>query len=217
MEEKQPPAYVALLALTIVLTILAVVTLLPSQGASKPNVLGYRSICSFAPSASALCGLAAGITCTLRNRFVSRRRGTARYAPPFAPIGVSLVLVVIAVVFGVRFARVQSRFVAVIEKSAPAAGSLPASFGSLADGVHTASAVEGDISATVEMDVLAGKINDLRLVDAKNVEASLAAQIFESVILAQSVSVDAVSGATASSMVLLNAVAAAAAAAPTSP
>jgi uncharacterized protein with FMN-binding domain len=209
MEEKQSPSYIALLALTIVLTILAMVTLLPSPAASKPNVLGYRSVCSFAPAASAVCGLAAGITCTLRNRLVSRKRARTRYAPPFAPIGVSLVLVVFAVVFGVRFGRIQSRYIAVIEKTTPASGS----FGALVDGVHTASASEGDISATVEMDVTAGKIRDLRLVDAKNVEASLAAQLFEAVIGAQSAGVDAVSGATASSRVLLNAVAAAAVAA----
>ncbi len=210
MEEKQPPAYIALLGLTLAFTVLAVVTLLPSPGASKPNVLGYRSVCSFAPAASALCGLAAGITCTLRNRLVSRKRASTRYAPPFAPAGVSLVLAVIAVVFGVRFARIQSRFVAVIERTPVAAGRL----GALADGVHTATATEGDVSATVEMDVAGGKIADLRLVDAKNVEASLAAQLFEAVIAAQSTGVDAVSGATASSRVLLNAVAGAAASPP---
>jgi uncharacterized protein with FMN-binding domain len=213
MEAKQPPAYAALLALTIAFTVLAVVTLLPSRAASKPNVMGYRSVCSFAPAASALCGLAAGITCTVRNRLVSRKRASARYAPPFAPVGVSLVLVVIAVVFGVRFARVQSRFAAVLEKTAPAAGS----FAGLADGVHTATAGEGDISATVEMDVGGGKVKDLRLVAGRNVEASLAAQLFQAVIETQSASVDAVSGATASSRVLLNAVAAAAASPPAAP
>jgi uncharacterized protein with FMN-binding domain len=211
MEEKQPPAYVALLGLTIVLTILAVITLLPSPGASKPNVLGYRSVCSYAPAATALCGLAAGFTCTLRNRLVSRLRASRRYAPLFAPVGVSLALIAVAVVFGVRFARVQSRFVAVIEKTPAAA------LGALADGVHTATASEGEISATVEMDVSGARIVDLRLVDGRNVEASLAAQLFEAVIGKQSTDVDVVAGATASSRVLLNAVAAAAASPPPAP
>lgn len=213
MGEKQPPAYVALLGLTIAFTVLAAVTLLPSPGASKPNVLGYRSVCSYAPAATALCGLAAGITCTLRNRLVSRLRASRRYAPLFAPVGVSLALIAVAVVFGVRFAKVQSGFVAVIEKTPPTAAAL----GALADGVHTATASEGGISATVEMDVTGGRINDLRLVDGMNVEASLAAQLFEAVIGAQSTDVDAVAGATASSRVLLNAVAAAAATPPSAP
>ena len=206
MEQKQSPAYIAMLALTIVFSVLAIVTLLPRAAASKPNVLGYRSVCSFAPAASALCALLAGITCTLRNRLVSRKAASARYAPPFAAVGVTLALGVIAIVFGIRFARVESRFRSVIESTPPVAGG----FGVLADGIHTASASEGDIAATVEMEIVSGKINDLRLVDGRNVEASLAARIFEAVIVAQSTSVDAVSGATASSAVLLKAVAAAA-------
>jgi uncharacterized protein with FMN-binding domain len=210
MEEKQPPAYVAMLAASIVFTLLAIVTMLPNPGASKPNVLGYRSVCSFAPAASALCGLLAGITCTVRNRLVSRKAASARYAPPFAPVAAAVVLVAVAAVFGVRFARVQSRFQTVIEKTTARGGA----FGTLADGVHKASASEGDISATVELDVVSGRVDDLRLVSGKNVEASLAAQLFEAVIAAQSTSVDAISGATASSRVLLNAVAAAAAASP---
>ena len=163
-------------------SVLAIVTLLPRAAASKPNVLGYRSVCSFAPAASALCGLLAGITCTLRNRLVSRKAASARYAPPFAAVGVTLALGAIAIVFGIRFARVESRFRSVIESTSPAAGG----FGVLADGIHTASASEGDIAATVEMEIVSGKINDLRLVDGRNVEASLAAQIFEAVITAQS-------------------------------
>lgn len=183
MEQRQPAAYHALLALTIALSLLAVVTLLPNPGASKPNVLGYRSVCSFAPAAS------------------------ARYAPPFAPIGAAVLLAAIAVVFGVRFGRIQSRFAAVLERVPPAGGE----FSGLPDGLRRASASEGDISATVEMRVAEGRVAELRLLDGRNVEASLATRLFEAVIAAQSGSVDAVSGATASSRVLLAAVAAAAA------
>jgi uncharacterized protein with FMN-binding domain len=210
MEERQPTAYYALLGVTVVFTVLAIITLLPNPGASKPNVLGYRSVCSFAPAASALCGLLAGITCTIRNRVVSRRASSARYAPPFAPIVAAGVLLAVVAVFAVRFVKVQSRFVAVIEKTAKAGGA----FGPLADGVRAASSSEGDISATVEMTVAAGRVKDLRLISGKNVDTSLAAQLFQEVITAQSSAVDAVSGATASSRVLLKAVAAAAAANP---
>lgn len=207
MEEKQPPAYIAMLAATIVLSLLAIITLLPSPGASKPNVLGYRSVCSFAPAASALCGLVAGICCTIRRRRFSRTASSARYAPLFVPVGVSLILLVIAGIFTVRFVRVQSRFVAVIEKTQGEGGAL----GVLKDGVYKASASEGDISAVVELRVAAGRVDDIRLIEGKNVETSLAAQLFEQVVASQSSAVDGVSGATASSHVLLNAIAAAAA------
>ena len=77
MEKNESPVYWAMLALTLAFSVLAVVTLIPA-GASKPNVLGYRSVCSFAPTATALCGLLAGITCTLRNRMASRRASSIR-------------------------------------------------------------------------------------------------------------------------------------------
>jgi uncharacterized protein with FMN-binding domain len=213
MTEKQPPAYIAMLVLTVAFSILAIVTMLPSPGASKPNVLGYRSVCSFAPAASALCGLLAGITCTLRNRLISRLAASRRYAPLFAPVGASIVLVAIAVVFGIGFGRAQARFVSVIGRTQAAGGA----FGSLADGTYAASVNEGEVSAAVELTVSAGRVDDIRLVQGKNVEASLAARIFEAVITSQSTQVDAVSGATASSQVLLKAVAAAAAAPPAAP
>ena len=210
MEERQPAAYHALLALTIALTVLTVVTLLPNPRASKPNVLGYRSVCSFAPAASALCGLLAGLTCTLRNRLVSRKAAGARYAPPIAPAAAAAVLMALAVVFGVRFGRAQSRFEAVIDRTLPPG----AAFAALEDGVRRASAAEADIAATVEMRVVAGRVEELRLVEGRNVEPPLASRLFQAVISAQSTSVDAVSGATASSRVLLAAIAAAAAAGP---
>lgn len=210
MEEKQSAGYYALLGVTVVFTVLAIVTLLPNPGASKPNVLGYRSVCPFAPAASALCGLLAGVTCTIRNRMVSRRAASARYAPPFAPIAAAVVLLAVVAVFTVRFVKAQSRFVAVIENTSKTG----TAFGPLADGVRSASASEGDISATVEVTVAAGLVEDLRLTSGKNVDAALAAQLFQQVIAAQSSAVDAVSGATASSRVLLKAVAAAAAANP---
>ena len=210
MEEKQPAAYYALLGLTIVFSILTVVTLLPRPGASKPNVLGYRSVCSFAPAASALCGLAAGITCTVRNRLASRRSSSARYAPPFAPLAAAILLLAVAAVFTVRFVRIQSRFVAVIESAREAGGA----FGPLARGTRVATASEGDIAATVEITVVDGRIEDLKLMSGKNVDVPLAAGLFKDVIAAQSTAVDSVSGATASSRVLLQAVSAAATANP---
>jgi uncharacterized protein with FMN-binding domain len=210
MAEKQRPAYYALIGVSLVASILAVVTLLPSPGARKPNIFGYRSVCSFAPAATALCGLAAGITCTIRNRLVSIRRSSTRFQPPIAAVGVGLLLAAVAVVAGARFAAVQSRFGEVVSESQPVRGAL----GVLRDGTRSATVTEGEVSATVTAAVSGGRVASLALGEATNVEASVAAAIFEAVKQAQSTAVDVVSGATASSQVLLKAIEQATGAAP---
>ncbi|MCX7029984.1 MAG: FMN-binding protein [Spirochaetes bacterium] len=202
MNERQPAAYYALIGLSLVFSVLAVVTLLPNPSASKPNVLGYRSVCTFAPAATALCGLLAGITCILRNRLVSARRVATRFQPPFVAILVLGALVAAAAVFGARFSASQSRFAAIIADSAPAG----ASFASLEDGTRLATVSEGEVSATVEITVAGGSVTGLRLVEGTNVEQSVADVVFAAVEESQSSAVDAVSGATASSNVLLKAI-----------
>lgn len=66
------PAYMALLGLSALFALGAVVTLIPNPSASWPNILGYKSICTFAPGATFGCALLAAITCALRARFVKR-------------------------------------------------------------------------------------------------------------------------------------------------
>ena len=206
MERNESAAYYGLLGLSLAFSILAVVTLLPSPGASKPNVLGYRSVCSFAPAATALCGLLAGATCTVRNRRFSRRAAQTRYQPFILPAGVAILLLAAAVVFGIRFGAAQARFNSVIARTQPTAGAL----GQLAEGTRSATVTEGEVSATVEVTVRAGSIDAIRLTAGANVDDALATTIFERVRSAGSVEVDAVSGATASSAVLLKAIAEAA-------
>ena len=65
-------AYTALLALSGIFALGAVLTLIPNPGASWPNILGYKSLCTFAPGATLGCALLAAITCTLRARFIKR-------------------------------------------------------------------------------------------------------------------------------------------------
>jgi uncharacterized protein with FMN-binding domain len=202
MDERQPTAYYALIGLSLAFSVLAVITLLPNPSASKPNVLGYRSVCTFAPAATALCGLAAGITCILRNRLVSARKASTRYQPPFVAVLVLGALVAAAAVFGARFSAVQAHFENLIAESAPRG----AAFTSLADGTRRATAEEGDVSATVEITVSGGSVTGLRLIEGRNVELSVADAVFAAVRKMQSSSVDAVSGATASSNVLLRAI-----------
>lgn len=204
--ERQPPAYRLMIGLSLLFSIGAVLTLVPNAGASKPNVLGYRSLCTFAPAATALCGLAAGITCVLRNRLVSARRASTRFQPPFAAVIVLGGLVALAAVFGAQYRRAEARFGDVIAAALPSG----AGFGALADGTRTASTAEGEVSATVEMTIRGGAVTGLRLVEGKNVEPSVADAIFAAVREAQSTGVDAVAGATATSNVLLKAIEAAA-------
>lgn len=208
MEQRQPAAYWGLLALSLAFSILALVTLLPNPGAAKPNVLGYRSICSFAPAATALCGVLAGITCTVRNRRFSRRAASMRYRPLIIPGAVGVLLLVFALVFGIRFGNAQSRFQAVIQKTAPTAA--PEATAAFVDGTRSAAFQEGEVAAEVEVTVASGRIDSVRLVSGTNVDAALARTIFSRVKSAGSTSVDAVSGATASSAVLLKAITAAA-------
>ncbi len=201
MERNETAAYWGLLALSLAFSILAVVTLIPNPAAAKPNVLGYRSVCSFAPAATALCGVLAGITCTIRNRRFSRRASSMRYRPMIIPGAVGVLLLAMALLFGIRFGAAQSRFQAVIQKTAPAAAT-----SAFADGTRRATFQEGEVSAEVEVTVASGRIDSLRLLSGRNVDAALADTIFSRVKSAGSTSVDAVSGATASSNVLLTAI-----------
>jgi uncharacterized protein with FMN-binding domain len=205
MEKNESPVYWSLFALSLALGAAALATLVPNAAAAKPNVLGYRSVCSFAPAATALCGLLAGLTCTVRNRMFSRRAASMRHRPLIIPAGIGLVLLVIAAVFGIRFGAAQSRFQAIIEKTGIVSQS------TLADGTRQATFTEGEVAATVEVTVKTGRIDSMSLVSGTNVDEALARTMFTRVKAAGSTSVDAVSGATASSNVLLKAVSAAAA------
>lgn len=207
MEKNESAAYWTLLGVSLAFSILAVVTLLPNPGASKPNVLGYRSVCSFAPAAAALCGVLAGITCTIRNRRFSRRAASMRYRPLIVPIAIGILLVALAAVFGVRFGAAQARFGTIIARTQ---GGMTGAAAALPDGTRAATASEGEVSATVEVSVEGGVISSLRLTAGRNVEPALAEEIFARVKNAGSTEADAVSGATASSNVLLQAIASAA-------
>jgi uncharacterized protein with FMN-binding domain len=202
MQRKESTGYYGVLGLTTAFSLLAVVTMLPNPAASVQNVLGYRSVCSFAPAATALCGLMAAAACTLRSRLLSRNASSARYRPMIVPIGVAVLLLAAAGIFGIRFEAVRSHFDSVISKT----GARGAPLASLPEGTRSATFSEGDVSATVQVSVSSGAIRDIRLTAGRNVAAALAAKIFADVRKSASTSVDAVSGATASSNVLLKAI-----------
>ncbi|MGA2975687.1 MAG: FMN-binding protein [Spirochaetia bacterium] len=212
MQKNESGAYWGMLGLSLAFAVLAVVTLLPHPAASKPNVLGYRSVCSFAPAASALCGLLAGITCVIRARIVSKAASSARYRPFIIPIAVAVLLLGVAAIFGIRFGIAQSRFASIIARTDPVGNT--GMITGLADGTRSATFTDGEVSATVEVTVTSGTLASLRLVAGKNVDATLADTLFARVKAAGSTAVDAVSGATASSDVVLSAITAAARGAP---
>jgi hypothetical protein len=96
MEEKQrKAAYGALLAVSGLFAAGAVATLIPNPAASWPNVLGYKSLCTFAPIATAVCALLAGATCTLRVRLFGPSSGRGR--PWFIPIFAAILLLAVIV------------------------------------------------------------------------------------------------------------------------
>jgi len=85
--EAYGPRYAWLLALSGLFALGAIITLWPSAGASWPNILGYKSVCPFAPAATLGCSIAAALTCVVRARLVRRWS-----APVILPVAAILVL-----------------------------------------------------------------------------------------------------------------------------
>jgi len=69
--------YSILLWLSLLATIGGILTLLPRSAASYPNIIGYSSLCTFAPAASLYCFFIAGLSCFIRATFVKDQLGTA--------------------------------------------------------------------------------------------------------------------------------------------
>lgn len=98
MEKKRHKAYVPLLALSGLFAAAAVATLVPNPKASWDNVLGYRSLCTFAPIATAICAFLAGTTCVIRARIFGPQAG---YRKPWRLPLVLGLLILATLVFSV--------------------------------------------------------------------------------------------------------------------
>jgi uncharacterized protein with FMN-binding domain len=72
-------------------------------------------------------------------------------------------------------------------------------------GIFSSRVESGDVAAEVEVTVREGRIASFRLVSARNVDASVAENLFGRMTKNQTTVVDAVSGATASSAVVMKA------------
>ena len=105
------PVYAGLLLLTIVAAVGGVITLIPSSGATYPNVLGYRSICTFTPAASLFFFLIAGTSCFFRATF-AKYGGTAseRWRKHRASLVPLSLLLVLAIASSIWFIRVDAKF-----------------------------------------------------------------------------------------------------------
>lgn len=60
------PGYMILLILTIIFTISAILTLIPSEIASKECPLGYKAHCTFTPWSTIICLAISFILCKIR-------------------------------------------------------------------------------------------------------------------------------------------------------
>jgi len=67
---KRKKGYWLLLSLTILLTLAALSTLLPTPGIHKACLLGYMAHCSFTPISTILCLLLAAVVCFTRKRLL---------------------------------------------------------------------------------------------------------------------------------------------------
>lgn len=60
------------LALTMIFTLAAIITLIPNPGASKDNMIGYHSICSGVPMSTLVLVICAGATCYFRKKYFTK-------------------------------------------------------------------------------------------------------------------------------------------------
>lgn len=70
--------YGLLLGTSVLATLGGIATLIPWEGASYPNVMGYASLCTFAPAATFFCFFLAGVSCYVRASLVKHTEGSVR-------------------------------------------------------------------------------------------------------------------------------------------
>jgi len=69
---KKQPGYAIMFGLTVAAAVSAAITLMPAAG-HRPNVLGYGSVCVWAPWSTIVLVAVAGVSCKLRSRFFKTR------------------------------------------------------------------------------------------------------------------------------------------------
>lgn len=103
MNTNPSRTYSALLAVSGLFALAALLTLVPNPSAHWPNAVGYRSLCTFAPVSTALCALLAAAACTVRSRLFkpAARRGWQ------VPVVAGIVLAALLAFSSVRYATAR--------------------------------------------------------------------------------------------------------------
>ncbi len=68
MSQRKQPGYTILILLTVLIVVLAILTMIPFDSASKVSFMGYKALCSFTPISSLLLILLAGVVCKIRSK-----------------------------------------------------------------------------------------------------------------------------------------------------
>jgi uncharacterized protein with FMN-binding domain len=190
--------YTLLLGISAVLSVLAVITLLPNPGISRQNLLGYKSVCPFSPAGTLILCWITSIVCTFRARVKDDKKNKEK---PVILIILSVIFVSGILFYSVQYAKIKADFSKLIRETKVSASiNLPVS------GEYWAGYSGEDVAAEVTVIIKEGKIADIRLISGRNIENTVAAQVFQKIISIQSPAVDSVSGATASSLALMKAV-----------
>jgi uncharacterized membrane protein len=71
-------SYKILFLITVIASISGILTLLPTASASYPNVMSYKSFCTFNPAASLFCFLIAGFSCFIRSALIKDQSGSVK-------------------------------------------------------------------------------------------------------------------------------------------
>ena len=103
-------AYIALLLVSMVAGVGGVLTLIPAAGATYENLLGYRSLCTFAPAASLFCFFIAGTSCVIRASFVKRKATFGTPVVRKGPVIVVAFVLVLAIASTGWFIAVDSQY-----------------------------------------------------------------------------------------------------------
>lgn len=196
MKDQKLP-YGLLLAFSGLCALGGVLTLVP-WAASKPNLLGYFSLCPFAPGATFACALLALTSCVFRARFIK--------IPPSRGSLLGILVLGILLLVGLGWSVVaygdQTKGFQNVIATETQWKDIPLR----PDGKYKGEIKEGALFAQVEIQMTGGKIEKISLLDSSLMESTVADRVFSSVIKAQNLQVDGITGATASSLILKQAI-----------
>ncbi|MDF1567997.1 MAG: hypothetical protein RQ801_01015 [Spirochaetaceae bacterium] len=87
-------------------------TLIPREGASYPNLIGYSSLCTFAPAATFYCFFLAGLSCFIRAVFVkdTNENIPAKVKTHGKSIAILVLILTPALVFTLRYQNIKSYY-----------------------------------------------------------------------------------------------------------